>query len=313
MTALLTTANWSSTRWIKALRATAPDRTFVLHGVDDYDPAAVRYALTWKPPEGLLKSLPNLEVIFNLGAGVDAVLSEPDLPDVPLVRLVDDKLAERMTEWVTLQVLTHHRQALAFLDQQANRLWRVREQPEAAAVRVGFLGYGVLAQHSARVLRALGYDLKAWSRTGKETDIPLFTGADGLAPFLAATDILVVLLPLTEATQDIVDARLIDGLARDGVLGGPYLINAGRGGLQNEADIVAALRDGRLMGASIDVFKTEPLPQDDPMWDAPNLVITPHCSAISDPVAVSRYVIDQMGAYERGEPLKNLVDRKRGY
>lgn len=313
MTALLTTANWSSTRWIKALRAAAPDRTFVLHGVDDYDPAAVLYALTWKPPEGLLKSLPNLEVIFNLGAGVDAVLSEPDLPDIPLVRLVDDKLAERMTEWVTLQVLTHHRQALAFLDQQANRLWRVREQPEAAAVRVGFLGYGVLAQHSARVLRALGYDLKAWSRTGKETDIPLFTGADGLAPFLAATDILVVLLPLTEATQDIVDARLIDGLARDGVLGGPYLVNAGRGGLQNEADIVAALHDGRLTGASLDVFKTEPLPQDDPMWDAPNLIITPHCSAISDPVAVSRYVIDQMGAYERGEPLKNLVDRKRGY
>ncbi|GAB5375272.1 MAG: glyoxylate/hydroxypyruvate reductase A [Acuticoccus sp.] len=295
------------------MRATAPDRTFVLHGVDDYDPADVRYALTWKPPEGLLKSLPNLEVIFNLGAGVDAVLSEPNLPDIPLVRLVDDKLAERMTEWVTLQVLTHHRQALAYLDQQVNHLWRVREQPEAAAVRVGFLGYGVLAQRSARVLRALGYDLKAWSRTGKDTDISLYTGADGLAPFLAATDILVVLLPLTDATRDIVDARLIDGLAGDGALGGPFLINAGRGGLQNEADIVAALRDGRLKGASLDVFKAEPLPQDDPIWDAPNLVITPHCSAISDPVAVSRYVINQMGAHERGEPLKNIVDRTLGY
>lgn len=313
MTALLTTANWSSTQWIKALRASAPDRTFVLHGVDDYDPASVRYALTWKPPEGLLKSLPNLEVIFNLGAGVDAVLSERDLPDIPLVRLVDDSLAERMTEWVTLQVLTHHRQALAYLDQQMNHLWRVREQPEAGEVRVGFLGYGVLGQHAARVLLALGYEVQAWSRTEKETDVTLYAGEEGLGPFLANTDILVVLLPLTEATRDIVDAKLIDGLAKDGVLGGAYLINAGRGGLQDEAAILAALHDGRLKGASLDVFKTEPLPSDDPLWDAPNLIITPHCSAISDPVAVSRYVTQQMAAHERGEPLQNIVDRNRGY
>lgn len=313
MTALLTTANWSSSHWIRALRAADPDRTFVLHGVDDYDPASVRYALTWKPPEGLLQSLPNLEVIFNLGAGVDAVLSDPDLPDVPLVRLVDDNLADRMTEWVTLQVLTHHRQALSYLDQQQEHLWRVRDQPVAADVRVGFLGYGVLAQHAARVVKSLGFRVHAWSRAPKEADVPMHAGESGLAPFLAETDICVVLLPLTEATREILNARLIDGLAKDGALGGAFLINAGRGGLQNEADILTALRDGRLKGASLDVFETEPLPTDSPMWDAPNLVITPHCSAISDPAAVSRYVVAQMAAYERGTPLANVVDRSRGY
>ncbi len=313
MTALLTTANWSSSHWIKALRAADPGRNFVLHGVDEYDPASVRYALTWKPPEGLLPSLPNLEVIFNLGAGVDAVLSDPDLPDVPLVRLVDENLADRMTEWVTWQVLTHHRQGLAYLDQQHNRLWRVREQPIAADVRVGFLGYGVLAQNAAGIVRALGYQVSAWSRSPKEADVPIFAGEAGLAPFLGQTDILVVLLPLTDATREIVDARLIDALARDGALGGPVLINAGRGGLQNEDDILAALVDGRLKGASLDVFQTEPLPTDHPLWGAPNLIITPHCSAISDPASVSRYVSRQMAAYERGEPLINVVDRTRGY
>ncbi|MEM8663552.1 MAG: NAD(P)-dependent oxidoreductase, partial [Pseudomonadota bacterium] len=134
-----------------------------------------------------------------------------------------------------------------------------------------------------------------------------------LAPFLAATDILVVLLPLTDATTGIVDKALIDGLAKDGALGGPFLINAGRGGLQNEPDILVALEDGRLRGASLDVFVEEPLPADHPLWDAPNLIITPHCSAVSDPRTVSRYIAGQMEAYERGDALENVVDRGRGY
>lgn len=313
MTALLTTANWSSAAWMKALKAAAPDRRFVLHGVDDYDPAEIRYALTWKPPEGLLPSLPNLEVIFNLGAGVDAVLSDPDLPDVPLVRLVDENLAERMTEWVTLQVLTHHRQALTYLAQQTEHQWRVRDQPVASEVTVGFLGYGVLAQHSARVIKALGFNVCAWSRTPKDVDIKLHAGDEGLMPFLGEVDILVVLLPLTADTAEIVNASLIRGLRKDGALGGPFLINAGRGGLQNEDDVLNALVDGTLKGASLDVFQTEPLPAESPLWDAPNLIITPHCSAVSDPNFVSRYVTRQMAAYEGGAPLANIVDRARGY
>ncbi|MEO1102427.1 MAG: glyoxylate/hydroxypyruvate reductase A [Pseudomonadota bacterium] len=313
MTALLTTANWSSSAWMKALRATAPARKFVLNGVDEFDPAEVRYALTWKPPEGLLRSLPNLEVVFNLGAGVDAVLSDPDLPNVPLVRLVDDNLADRMAEWVTLQVLAHHRKMLAYIEQQRVRKWRGLGDPIASDLTVGFLGYGVLAQHAARVILTLGYDVHAWSRSPKDTDVTLHVGEAGLTDFLSHTDILVVLLPLTEATAGIINADLINGLSKDGPLGGPVVINAGRGALQVEADIVAALHSGALRGASLDVFQTEPLPVDDPLWDAPNLIITPHCSAVSDPAAVSRYVVRQMEAYERGEPLANIVDRERGY
>ncbi|MEM0908891.1 MAG: glyoxylate/hydroxypyruvate reductase A [Pseudomonadota bacterium] len=313
MTALLTTANWSSGAWMKALRAADPDRHFVQLGVDQYAPEDVRYALTWKPPLGLLSSLPNLEIIFNLGAGVDAVLTDPDLPDIPLVRLVDDNLTERMTEWVTLQVLTHHRSALTYLDHQKNRQWRTHDQPIAADVRVGFLGYGVLGQHAAQVIRALGFPVHAWSRSAKQSDITLHVGEAGLDPFLERTDILVVLLPLTPSTTEIINRDLMAKLRQDGALGGPILINAGRGGLQNEADVLAALNDGTLKGASLDVFQTEPLPADSPFWDAPNLIITPHNSAVSDPTSVSRYVTRQMAAYERGEALVNIVDRARGY
>jgi len=313
MTALLTTANWNSAAWMRELRAAAPDRKFVLHGIDDYDPAEIRYALTWKPPEGLLPALPNLEVIFNLGAGVDAVLSDPELPDLPLVRLVDENLADRMAEWVTLQVLAHHRGTLTYLAQQHAHQWRERDQPIASEVRVGFLGYGVLAQHAARVIVSLGFEVQAWSRSEKDTDVTLYVGDEALPDFLANTDILVVLLPLTEATREIVNADLIAGLAKDGALGGPILINAGRGGLQNEADILAALNSNVLKGASLDVFQTEPLPADSPLWTAPNLIITPHNSAVSDPRSVSRYVARQMQAHEAGQPLENVVDRKRGY
>lgn len=298
---------------MKALREAAPGRKFVLNGVDPFEADEIRYALTWKPPAGLLNSLPQLEVIFNLGAGVDALLTDPDLPDVPVVRLVDENLAQRMTEWVALQVLSHHRSVLTYLDQQREHKWRTQDGPVAQDVRVGFLGYGVLAQKAARALRALGYRTHGWSRTARATDITLYVGDGGLNDFLARTDILVVLLPLTDATAGILNIDLFARLAQDGALGGPYLINAGRGGLQVEPDVIKALQAGILKGASLDVFVTEPLPADDPLWDAPNLIITPHCSAVSDPVAVSRYVVQQMDAYERGEPLTNVVDRARGY
>jgi len=314
MALLLSTGNWNPEGWVEAFSRAAPGRRILAHGLHDYDPAAVRYAATWKPPAGLLANLPNLEVIFNLGAGVDALMADADLPQVPIVRLVDDDLTWRMGEWVTLQVLVHHRRLLMYLEQQRRHEWRdVRPAPIAREVRVGFMGYGVLARHAASLLLAIGYDVHAWARTARDTDVTLYVGRDRLADFLAVTDILVCLLPLTDDTRRILDRRLVDGLARDGALGGPVLINAGRGGLQDEADIREALGDGRLAGASLDVFETEPLPPDDPLWDAPNLVVTPHNSAISHPDAVASYVAGQIEAYEAGAPLANVVARERGY
>lgn len=315
MSVLFTSSDWSWERWIAVLNRVAPERRVLVHGVHDYDPATIRYALTWKPPEGLLSSLPGLEVIFNLGAGVDALMAAPDLPPrVPVVRLVDDDLTYRMGEWVALQVLTHHRKALAFLERQRAHRWESLDQPIASELRVGIMGYGVLGSHAARVLSTIGYRVHGWSRSPKpDAPIEVVAGADALDAFLARTDVLVCLLPLTAETRGLLDGTLIAKLATDGPLGASILVNAGRGGVQVEADIAAALASGALAGASLDVFETEPLPADSPLWEAPNLVITPHVSAVSSPEAVIPYVVRQMEAWEAGEGLSNLVDRGRGY
>lgn len=312
MAALLTASGWDAREWLDAFRAACPGCAIVQHKSDDYDPASIRYALAWKPPAGLLGSLPNLEVIFSLGAGVDGILSDPELPDRPIVRLVDDDLTYRMGEWVTLQVLHHFRHGPRYAAHQAAREWVEVRQPAAQDVRVGFLGYGVLAQHCADILVHIGFEVSAWSRGAKPTDVTLFVGAQGLGPFLRQTDILVVLLPLTNATRGIVNAELIAELPQDGAVG-PIIVNAGRGGLQNEADLNTALRNGTLKGASLDVFTSEPLAPESALWDAPNCVITPHVAAVSEPRAVTRHVARQIKAYENGELLTNLVNRELGY
>ncbi len=313
MSILVAVRGWSPDHWIDALKAQDPSRQ-VQRAPEVEDPAAVRYALVWKPEPGYLAGFPNLQVIFSLGAGVDHLTSDPGLPDLPVVRIVDPDLTMRMTEWVVLQVLFHHRQQFAYLHLQAERRWLSLSQWSAADVRVGIMGMGVLGVDSARALKSLGFRVSGWSRSPKEVDgIPCHAGPDGLDAFLAGTDILVALLPLTDDTRGILDARLIERLAKDGPLGGPVLINAGRGGLQVESDIDVALRDGHLRGASLDVFETEPLAADSPLWTAPNCIVTPHVAAESDPVALSAYVVRQIQAFERGEGLSNLVDRRRGY
>lgn len=313
MSILFAASGFTASDWRPKIEAFAGGRAVAVHGEDDYDPAAIRYALVWKPPSGLLASLPKLEVAFNLGAGVDALAADPTLPDCPLVRAVEPDMTMRMTEWIVLQVLTHHRQALAYLDQQRSREWRDLDQPPASAVRVGMMGMGTLGSDAAEVLSRLGFQVAGWSRTPKTVDgVEMFSGDAGLDRFLRRTDILVVLLPLTDATRGILDAKLIGQLSQSNPLG-PILINAGRGGLQNEADILAALKDGTLKGASLDVFNQEPLPATSPMWDAPNLILTPHVAAITDPVSTVGNIVAQMEAFEAGAPLKNVVDRGHGY
>lgn len=313
MTILVAVKGWKPDHWIDALAAAAPDRRVVLTG-DAFDPADIRYALVWKPEAGYLKTLPKLEVIFSLGAGVDHLTTDPELPDLPVVRIVDPDLTMRMTEWVVMNVLMHHRQHGHYAAAQAAGAWTPRRQWAASAVRVGILGLGELGRDAARALLALGFQVRGWSRTAKSVaGVTCYNGPDGLVPFLAGTDILVCLLPLTADTERLIDATLIDALAKDGPLGGPVLLNAGRGRTMVEADVVAALADGRLKGASLDVFATEPLPQDSPFWSAPNLVLTPHVAAESDPAALSRYVIGEITAYEQGKRLRHLVDRQLGY
>lgn len=281
------------------------------------DPAAdltqARYAVIWKPDPSLFERAPNLEVLFSGGAGVDHVLNLPGLPDIPIVRFVDHSLTTRMSEWVVLQCLTHLRQVPAYLKQQREHRWHERPQPQASDLTVGVMGLGVLGQDSAQKLKVLGFDVIGWSRSRKELDgIETFDGPQ-LDAFLARTDILVGLLPLTPDTRGIFNASVFFRLRQGGALGKPVFINAGRGGSQVEADILSALETGVLGGASLDVFEKEPLPTESPFWAMENVVVTPHAAAASDVRALFRHVERQIERFEGGEVLEYLVDRGTGY
>jgi glyoxylate/hydroxypyruvate reductase len=306
--------NWSAEPWRERFAARLKSMPVALWPRQTPPPERVRYVAVWKPPPGLLGTFPNLEVIFNLGAGVDALVADATLPAVPLVRVATSDLTKRMTEYVTLHVLMHHRQQRRLDAAQRAKQWDTPDQRAASAVRVGIMGLGELGRDSAEVLARLGFQVAGWSRSPRSVPgIDCYAGADQLEAFLARTDILVVLVPLTPETKGILNRSLFKKLARDGVLGGPIVINAGRGGLQVEDDIVAALNDETLKAVTLDVFNTEPLPADHPLWSHPKATITPHNAADSDPDAISDYVVAQIESYERGAPLQNVVDRARGY
>jgi glyoxylate/hydroxypyruvate reductase A len=282
---------------------------------EPFDRASVRYALSWRHPPGALKDLPNLQVILSLGAGVDHLFADPALPDKPIARVVDPDLTNRMSEWVVMHALVHLRQLRRYDQQQRERIWEDDDQqPKASDIQVGLLGLGVMGQDAAAKLKALGFEVAGWSASLKSLPgVACFSGEEGLKLLLAQTDMLVVLLPLTPATRGIINASLLSQLKRNGPLGGPILINAGRGGLQVEADILAALNSGALKGASLDVFEREPLPIDSRLWSHPAVYISPHNAAISSPKAIAALVARQIEADERGEPLAHLVHRRRGY
>ena len=206
--------------WEQRLRALAPQRDIYLWPQRLGDPADVAYACAWNAPRGLFARLPRLETIFSLGAGVDHILADPQLPDVPVVRIVDPDLTMRMTEYVVLHVLMHHRRQRLYDAQQRERMWREHEQAPANTVAVGVMGLGVLGRAAAVALARLGFRVAGWSRTPKTLpDIETFHGEDGLDAFLQHTEILVCLLPGTPATQGMLDRKLIRKLKRDGAAG----------------------------------------------------------------------------------------------
>jgi glyoxylate/hydroxypyruvate reductase A len=277
-------------------------------------PTDISYAAVWKPNRGELAGFPNLRVIFNLGAGVDAMMADPSLPKVPLVRVAVDDLTSRMTEYAVLHVLMHHRQELYLRASQREKRWQPKFQWPASAVSVGVMGLGQLGSNAATALRLLGFRVSGWSRNRRQIEgIACFHGKAQLDEFLQRTDILVCLLPLTPDTRHILDRSLFTKLNRAGPLGAPVLINAGRGGLQNEADILECLDDGTLGAASLDVFAHEPLPPNSPFWTHPKVVLTPHNAADTDPDEISEYVARQIERFEGGGTLENIVDPARGY
>jgi glyoxylate/hydroxypyruvate reductase A len=308
------TENWSAERWKRRFIEACQDRRVLLLPDVAFDPAEIHYAAVWKPGQGDLAALPNLRVIFNLGAGVDALMADSSLPKVPLVRVAVADLTHRMTEYVVLHVLMHHRQELYLRGSQREKRWSPKFQWPASAISVGIMGLGTLGSDAAQALRRLGFRVAGWSRNAKEIDgVDCFHGEAQLMPFLQRTDILVCLLPLTSDTRQILNRGLFSKLNRTSPMGAPVLINAGRGGLQAEADILQCLDDGTLGAASLDVFANEPLAPDSPFWTHPKIVLTPHNAADTDPDEISKYVARQIERFEAGEPLENVVDPARGY
>jgi glyoxylate/hydroxypyruvate reductase A len=300
--------------WHDALRAQTKGRELRMWPDAIGDPDDVAYACVWMVPHGLLAKFPNLKAIINLGAGVDHLLADPALPPVPVARVAHADLTARVTEYVVLHVLMHHRRQRLYDAQQRERLWRVHDQPAANEVSVGVMGLGVIGSHVSGVLARLGFKVAGWSRSPKTlSGVESFHGEASLEVFLKRSKILVCLLPRTQATEGILNLELFRKLKRDGAAGGAFLINAGRGSLQVDADILTALDEGTLAAATLDVFPHEPLPPESPLWTHPRVTITPHNAGDISPWAFAPHLIAQIDRFERGLPLENAVDRQRGY
>jgi glyoxylate/hydroxypyruvate reductase A len=297
--------------WTKPLLELTPSLRLLVHDRDAYAPGDIEYILSFRPPAGLVASLPNLNVAFSLGAGVDGFLSDPSYPTrVPLVRLVDHGLSRDMMHYIVMHTLIFHRGQRALDAFQREGKWR-QSLPSRPTenTRVGILGMGEIGSLAAIHLRDLDFAVAGWSRTRKHIDgVESFAGAAEFDGFLARTDILVCVLPLTPDTRGILNRATFAKLPK-----GAFVINVARGGHLIENDLVAAIDEGHLAGATLDVFQTEPLAEGSPLWAHPLVTVTPHMAAMSDPRAVARAAVDGIAQHQRGEPLQNRVDLARGY
>jgi glyoxylate/hydroxypyruvate reductase A len=300
--------------WIPLLKERGKDRDLRFWPDAIGDKSDIAYAFVWRPPVGLLASLPNLKAILNIGAGVDALLGDRTLPNVPIARAAHPDLTKRVVGYVVLHVLAYHNRMHVYDAQQRERIWKEHKHPSADQVAVGIMGMGVIGGEAAQVLARLGFQVAGWSRGAKSVPgIESFHGDSGLETFLARTEILVCLLPLTPQTEGLLNLSLFRKLKRDGAAGGAFLINAARGKVQVDADIVAALDEGSLAAATLDVFPQEPLPVQSPLWTHPKITITPHVAGDISPEAFVGQLLAQVDRFERGEPLENEVDRTLGY
>jgi glyoxylate/hydroxypyruvate reductase A len=260
-------------------------------------------------PHGKLKSLPNLRLIVSLLAGSDVLLSDPSLPDVPIVRAGNPDGDAMMNETALLHVLRHHRHLPAYQLAQQRAEWIALPRLRASERKVGVLGLGAIGMAVARTLAAHGFRVAGWVRTPRrENGIEVFAGRAQWPAFLARSEIVVNMLPLTADTRGILDKEAFAGLPK-----GAAIINLGRGAHVVEADLMAALDSDHLAGATLDVFPVEPLPKESPLWRHPKITITPHAARRIEPGDLVPRVCDSIRALQAGRPLQHLIDRARGY
>ncbi len=309
MTMLFMAPKLKASSWVKHLRREDPNLD-VRVWPEDGPPETVELILSWKHPLGEFRKYPNLKCIASLGFGVDHILRDPDLPPgVPITRLVDAAMIRAMSEYVLAAVLNHTRHFTHFLRNQALGEWTPRVPLHASKVRVGIMGLGTLGRGAAATLLSQGFPVAGWSRTLKQIEgVSSFAGPEGLDDFLAQSDILVCLLPLTPATRSILDRRVFSRLPA-----GAYLINAARGDHLAEEDLLAAIDSDHLSGACLDVFRTEPLPAGHPFWSHPRVVVTPHIASLTYPAAVAPQIIANYHRVRTGQAPLNVIDLEKGY
>jgi len=308
---ILYICNDDSKPWQKAVHRHIPEAEFLVWGEDAVDPQDVDYVLAWKPQAGVLATFTKAKAIFVLGAGVDALLQDPTLPThMPIVRLVDPRLSSGMTEYIVHWVLHFHRSMHVYARQQTARQWVQHENTDPAKRRIGFLGLGELGQDAAHAVLMLGFEnIAGWTRTPKDLPgIESFVGVQSLDAFLARTDILVCLLPHTKDTQGLLNAATLAKLPQ-----GAFVINAGRGSLVVEADMIESLNSGHIEAAAFDVFTPEPLSQDHPYWIMDNVFVTPHIASLTTADSATQVVAKGIQDIADGHFPDNVVDLKNGY
>lgn len=292
--------------WIAGLRAALPAAEVAV-----WEPGApaADYAVVWAPPQAFLDEQPGLRAVFNIGAGVDALLKLRLPPTARVVRLDDAGMSVQMAEYVCHAVIRHFREFDGYEADVRQGRWSYRKPRSRADFAVGVMGLGVLGSRVAQALRVFEFPVNGWSRSPKALDgVRGFSGREGFNDFLAASRVLVNLLPLTPDTQDILNRGTLSRLQPGG-----YVINVARGAHLVDEDLLALLDEGHLAGATLDVFRTEPLPAGHPFWAHPKITVTPHTSARTLRDESIAQIAGKIRALEQGEPIAGIVDPVRGY
>lgn len=296
--------------WNQCLTAELPNINFYIWPDCPEDKSSVEYIIAWKPPAGEIAKYPNIKAILSLGAGIDGITCDPELPrDVPISRLIDRCLTQGMTEYVIYWVLHHHRRMGDYARMMAGGHWQEYLQSDTEMTTIGVLGLGELGGDAARALSALHFNVLGWSRLPKTMDgIICLYGPDGFEKIVSKSSLLINLLPLTEQTTGILNAAVFAKMPK-----GAIIINCARGAHVVDQDLINALDTGHLSGAVLDVFHQEPLPRDHPFWAHPNITMTPHIASLTVPQSAARYMAENIRRVERGEEPLNLIDLAKGY
>lgn len=292
--------------WLDGLRAALPGAE-----VSVWQPGAAQadYAVVWAPSQQFMDEQPALKALFNIGAGVDALLKLQLPPHAKVVRLGDAGMAVQMAEYVAQAVIRHFRELATYEAEMHSGEWTCRQPPLRSDFPVGVMGLGVLGERVAKALAVFDFPVRGWSRSPKQIDgVQTFSGEAGLSDFLQGTRILVNLLPLTPDTKNLIDRTTLQQL-----LPGAYLINVARGAHVVDADLVALIEEGHVAGAMLDVFRQEPLPAEHPFWGMPQITMTPHISARTLRQESIAQIVGKVAAMSRGETVPDMVEPQRGY